>query len=154
MDNLITKKELRDYAWAYFSLHAEQRLKTFHFFIIITAFVFTVLTAFIEVINGSIWMSVPMFSISILSYAFWQLDKRNKELVRVGEEALTKLEAELICNDVALELCPFINEHYKTEYLKSQNKSSLSYSQCFGFVFLSFGITCFLLGFYVIFSQA
>ena len=88
----IDYEEIRKYAWSYFSLHAEQRLKTFNFFILISAFIFTSMAALVRVVGISYWMSLPMFAISLLAYAFWQLDMRNRELVGVAEEALKDIE--------------------------------------------------------------
>ena len=150
MDSTVSMKELRDYAWDYFSLHADQRLKTFHFFILISAFIFTSCAALARIIGVSFWMAIPMFSISLLAFAFWKLDKRNKQLVRVGEEALKEIESNLIAQDVSIKLCPFINEQLSTAELKDKKKNSLSYSMCFGFVFFGFGSTGLLSGIYII----
>ena len=141
-----TTKDLRDYAWDYFSLHAEQRLKTFHFFILISAFIFTSCAAITRFIESSMLLALPMFAISILAFVFWELDKRNKQLVRVGEESLKEIESKLIEKGLSVELCPFTNEENKTRNIRNNKFLNLSYSNCFGLVFLSFGLTGLVIG--------
>jgi hypothetical protein len=62
------QKELREYAWKYFSLHAEQRLKTFHFFVILA----TVLVGAISTIAkelGNLGHAAPLaYLLATLEY--------------------------------------------------------------------------------------
>jgi hypothetical protein len=37
MSSEVTLKEQRDYAWSYFQLHANQRMTSFNFFVVIAA---------------------------------------------------------------------------------------------------------------------
>ena len=84
-----------EYAWNYFEIHAEQRLKTFNFYIVIM----TLLVG-----SGATLISTKyyLFSIIILlliiffSFIFWKLDLRNKELIHNAEENLQIQENELI----------------------------------------------------------
>ena len=156
--NTITNKDLRDYAWDYFSLHSDQRLKTFNFFIIIAAFLFTSFAAVAKSLGISIWLVAPMFSLSILSVVFWQLDKRNKVLVKNGEEALKQIETQLIADEVPLSLCPFINEELETKNNRQQKNTiygyiNFSYTTCFNIVFFTFGLSSFAIGSFLVFNH-
>src|SRR6266851_4338107 len=56
------RRDARAYAWGYFALHADQRMKLFNFFLILAAF------------------------------TFWRLEERTRGLVKRGEEALRFLD--------------------------------------------------------------
>jgi hypothetical protein len=86
------KNRLREYAWNYFAFHAEQRLKTFHLYLILVA---VIIAGFITALNYTedhSWLSVFGFLLMFLSILFGRLDIRNKQLVRNGEEALKYLD--------------------------------------------------------------
>lgn len=148
------QKELRDYAWKYFSLHAEQRLKTFHFFVILS----TVITGGILTIAkdvSNVGYAAPLaYLLSILAFVFWKLDLRNKELIKHGENALKTLEGLLNISNQNTEphkLQLFVHEEWKTNkkimFPKTPLlKAHLSYSDCFNIVFFSFGAGGFVLG--------
>lgn len=149
-----SQNELRDYAWKYFSLHAEQRLKTFHFFVILsTVITGGILTIAKDIIN--VGYAAPLaYLLSILTFVFYKLDLRNKELIKHGENALKTLEEILNIPNTNTEphiLKLFINEEWKTNKKTrfpkaSLLKSHLSYSDCFNIVFFSFGVGSFVLG--------
>ncbi len=88
------KDRLRTYAWNYFAYHAEQRMKTFHFYLItiaalIVGFVSAAVTIPTEYFH---WLSIVGLLITIFSVAFAFMDKRNANLVRNGEAALRWLD--------------------------------------------------------------
>ena len=85
-------KDYREYAWKYFSLHADQRLKTFHFFVVLSAIISgAILTITKDVTNVS--YAAPMaYLLSFLAFIFWKLDQRNSELIKHGENALKAIE--------------------------------------------------------------
>ncbi|WP_133116891.1 RipA family octameric membrane protein [Paraburkholderia acidicola] len=145
MQDIQEEKYFRTYAWSYFSLHAAQRLQAFQFFItLITALI----AGFAAIAKSDIyrWFSVIWFLISFLSFIFWKLECRTKELVKNGEEALKYLDR--------LHPLDEINNH--PNYLriferdesitKQRSKFPLwsghfSYSRCFNSVFVFFGVT-------------
>lgn len=87
MDNEL-QKELREYAWNYFSLHAEQRLKTFHFFVILSTVITGAVLTIIKDFKNVEYAAPLAFLLPIFSFVFWKLDLRNKELIKHGENAL------------------------------------------------------------------
>lgn len=142
------RNELRQYAWAYFDRHAEQRLKTFNFYLILCAAIIAGLFAFArepeELPNA--W-PLPLL-LSVLSFIFWKLDLRTRDLTKHSEEALKLLEDELPLADEAAAVphrCKlFRREEYESAGLVRFPKVGLisahfSYSTCFQWIFGLFG---------------
>jgi len=153
MDERIPN-ELRDYAWKYFAFHAEQRLKTFHFYVLLAALIIGgLLTVSRE--GADPRLASPLaFLLTFVSLVFWKLDMRNRQLVWNGERALKDVEANSTPQNQEKEpspLCLFIHD----ESLKNRNGQNgiwarltgpLSYSACFNLVFWVFGIAGLLTG--------
>ena len=77
-------------SWRHFDFHARQRTQLFHFFIILTPFVFGgCFIVFKDRHLVGYWPCViaPIAG-ACLSFIFFLLDRRNKQLYRVSEEAL------------------------------------------------------------------
>jgi len=80
-----------DYAWKWFSYHADQRTKMFYYMLIaIGIFANAVVGAFDKNLLG---VALVLCVVSaFFALVFSRLDLRNEELVRLGEEALAHLE--------------------------------------------------------------
>jgi hypothetical protein len=145
---------LREYAWKYFSLHAEQRLKTFHFFVILS----TVLTgAILTLAKDTVYVgyaSPLAYLLAVFSFVFWKLDVRNKELIKHGENALKNLEDQLNIQATGQQPEPvllFSHEEWSTNSkLRFPQvplmSAHMSFSDCFNVIFSVFGIGGFVLG--------
>ncbi len=149
------QNDLREYAWKYFSLHVEQRLKTFHFFVILA----TVMTGAILTISknlGNVGYAAPLaYILATLAFVFWKLDLRNRVLIKHGENALKAIENDLL--DISCkEDEPHVVQLFTYEDWKTRNKmkfpeaslfkAHMSYSDCFNVVFSVFGFGGFVLG--------
>jgi hypothetical protein len=157
-------KEMRDYAWKYFSLHADQRIKTFNFYLVLATFAVGGMLTVIKD-TGHAWVvAVIAFLLGFLSFVFYKLDCRNKQLVRHGEAALKRLEEESGFEDE--ESKPhvfklFTKEKHDTDILKSKAQGEypefhLTYSNCFNAVFWMFGmgsLIVFILSLYIQFKK-
>ncbi|MFY9085016.1 hypothetical protein [Aliarcobacter cryaerophilus] len=112
--------------WEYFKLHAEQRLKTFHFYIIIiTLLVGSALTILKD--KEYIFFIFVGILMSFFSFIFWRLDIRNKELISTAEEEIITLEEQ------------FIVKVFTKDKEKINNKKlNLGFSFNFNLVFLLF----------------
>lgn len=86
-------KDALEHAWAWFELHAAQRMQTFNFFLVATAFLVAGFGAVVERDQG-LAMGIGMLG-AWISLWFNRLERRSKQLVKAGEEALTLLEQEL-----------------------------------------------------------
>jgi len=156
MDENI-RKELRDHAWSYFVLHAEQRLKTFHFYLILATLIAGGIVALAKETKGENCFkgaAVIAFLLPFFSFIFWKLDQRNKQLIKHGEEALKLIEIESKLNDNGEEphrLKLFLHEEYVTAKRPRLPywppwRAHFSYSTCFNAVFLVFAVSGFISG--------
>ena len=138
----------RQYVWNYFQFHASQRLITFNFYIVIST---AIAAGYIVTVGmNSIRMLAILlgFIISLLSFLFWKLDVRNKQMIKNAEEALKYLEALTYTPRNTKEsnvLKIFTYEEEQTNRMKRSKsfwpwKNHYSYSKCFNIVFAVFGI--------------
>lgn len=146
-------KEYREYAWKYFSLHAEQRLKTFHFFVVLSAVIIGAILTIIKDSHNVSYAALMAYLLSFLAFiVFWKLDQRNKELVKHGESALKEIEGHVKLTDGSMNSVHlFSSEEEKTARKKRfprapAMQAHFSYTNCFNWVFLVFGIGGFVLG--------
>src|SRR5262245_17449941 len=91
----LTKAQL-DYAWKWFSYHADQRVKMFNFMLIMFGIFATAIVTAVDK-QLPLFMSLGLCGIAaILAFAFARLDTRNRNLVWLGEDILVELERESI----------------------------------------------------------
>lgn len=158
MEIISEEKYFRNYAWSYFSLHATQRLQSFQLFVTLVTALIAGFAALVKLDNIYRWLSLIWFFVSFLSFIFWKLECRTKELVKNGEEAIKYLDRlHSLENIQNIPHCLKIFERDES-ITSSREKFPLwtghfSYSRCFNFVFVSFGvggliagITCLLVG--------
>lgn len=149
--NESEKSQAREFAWKYFEYHAEQRLKTFNFYLVISAFIVGGYITFLERAQHSdssyfLW-AIPLVH-SFLSFVFWRLDKRNSNLVKNGENALRYLDSKwpVEANDPDASLLRMFesdDKSMRSEKLVPGLGGKLSYSACFRLVFGIFGFASF-----------
>ena len=85
---------LHQQAWNYFALHAQQRLTTVNFYLVLaTALTAAAVASFGENFEFPGVRLAAGLLLSLLSFAFWRLDFRNRELIKAAETALRALEA-------------------------------------------------------------
>jgi hypothetical protein len=85
-----------DYAWKWFSFHADQRVKMFNFMLIVFGiFAAGVVNALDKDLPPVAIAGLCFFATS-LACAFMWLDRRNRDLVWLGEDVLMDLEREAI----------------------------------------------------------
>lgn len=85
-----------DHAWRYFSLHAEQRMTVFNFYVASAGLALTGL-AWTLADGSTRWPlgAAAGVGAAALSFVFWRLDQRGSQLVKTAEDALVALEAGL-----------------------------------------------------------
>ena len=92
-----------EYAWKWFSYHAEQRLKAFHFFLIFIGVIVVGLSNCWG--KSNLWVAgalIYLFGI-ISCILFWFLEIRNEELVNYGRDALKKIEEKMTEEELKVE---------------------------------------------------
>ncbi len=87
-------EERRKHAWDYFQFHAQQRLTTFNFFIVFSSLLAGgLLTTFQEKYRAPLVGAGAGFILAIISFVFWKIDVRNKQLIKNAEATLRSVEA-------------------------------------------------------------
>jgi len=148
---LQRQNETRDYAWKYFALHADQRLRTFNFYLLIVAVVFGGLLAYLKDARSPAYAFPAGLLLAALSYIFWRLDCRAQEFIKHAEEVLMAIEKDIPEDQVPEQLRLFHGEDAKTQALrKDQGTPSWSpiswfrghfgYYACFKAAFWIFGL--------------
>jgi hypothetical protein len=140
-------KEQRDYAWSYFQLHANQRISSFNFFVVIAALLTTGLAGTLKMDFEYHYLGVILaLSLIVISFIFWKMDQRVRFLIKHAEEALKSIEKEWMSNAdfIGPELALFRGEEEKTKSVRSPGSWNpvqwhLLYSECFSAVYLVFG---------------
>jgi len=95
-------EQVRDHAWDWFALHAAQRMQTFNFFLVATAFLMAA--------YGSLLEKHPLAAAAVavvgawLAFWFTRLDARMRQLVKAGENVLRIAQARLAERSAVAEL--------------------------------------------------
>ncbi|HEX8662927.1 MAG TPA: hypothetical protein VF744_02715 [Beijerinckiaceae bacterium] len=123
-------KTAHSVALEWFKIHADQRLKVFNFFIIIAGFsiggFFTALQA-----RNPIAASVIGFALACVSYCFYQLDRRTRQLIHISEHVLN-ISLERLARELNIDAINLVR-------LSDQKGSVWSYRQVFNAIFCLFG---------------
>jgi hypothetical protein len=138
------EESFRKYAWDYFALHSDQRMKSFHFFILVA----TALAGgfFLTLKNNEAqkWMCSFGILLAIFSFVFWKLDQRTRALIKNAERALMYLDEKhnlLKIGELPNPLCLFSREKAETDALKKYPLvgGHFSYTRALNWVFFIFG---------------
>ena len=86
------RKEARAYAWGYFALHAEQRMKMFNFFLVLSGLILGAFSAVKGIAPGAKVVALLPLLLVLTAFIFWRLEERTRRLVKNGEDALRFLD--------------------------------------------------------------
>lgn len=148
--------EYRNYAWNYFELHAEHRIKAFNFFSVYSVLIIGAFSTLIS--RGGVQFGYFLLPASMIffSFIFWKFEERTRMLVKNAESALIYLDKAFLkeaASNSPLNL--FQNDDKNTRDLVKWplSKGYFSYSRVFRWVYLFMGIVgilgvllCFLHG--------
>lgn len=142
------QKMWRNYAWAYFAQHAEQRLKAFNFYVTYCAIV----TGAFATIASRQQFTAPLgllpLSLTFFSFIFWKLDVRTKMLIKNAEAALMHLDDLVLCGSPASRsvLAVFKSDINQTKKLPAYplDVGHFTYSRVFNWVFVTMSLVGFL----------
>ena len=139
------ESEIRNHTWNYFSLHAQQRMSAFQFFItletgLIGAGLFILqskpqfLNAYLAIMMGPL--------ITLLAFIFWKIDQRTRGLIKNAESSLKEIEVFFLANSKIVTALPFSSDAQSIGTLKAFPllPGSLTYSKSFGTVFAACAI--------------
>ena len=83
-----------NHAWAYFELHAKQRIAVFNSFLVLSGFITAGLTAAIQAKGLMLLVGAGLGILLVLvSFIFWKFDQRVSFLIKNAERALIELES-------------------------------------------------------------
>jgi hypothetical protein len=85
-------KDARSYAWGYFALHADQRLKLFNFFLILSGLILGAFPAVRNMAPGTKLVALLPSFLVLSAFIFWRLDERTRHFLKNAEAALKFLE--------------------------------------------------------------
>lgn len=109
MTRLITEEE-RDHLWDHFKFNADQRIKAFNFFVILSVFVNGGLfNAYDKNLGPLITGGIGLFII-ILALIFFLIDTRSRELTELSIPGLKQYENQ---EQGAPEICSIFNTDYE-----------------------------------------
>lgn len=92
-DSMSDKVKLQfDYAWKWFSFHADQRVKMFNFMLVVFGIFVTALVNAVDKKFANNIIGMLCCLAGGLAIVFNLLDQRNRELVKAGEDMLAYLE--------------------------------------------------------------
>ena len=139
-------KTFREYAWNYFEIHADQRLRAFHFYIVLSTALVGGFLLLLRDDHGHKWMSALGFLLAFFSFVFSKLDRRTRDLINHAEDALKFLDSHHDLKDVEgrphpLKLFSRDDELTRSLKLWPLFTGHFSYSRCFKWVFNVFAIT-------------
>jgi hypothetical protein len=85
-----------DYAWKWFSFHADQRVKMFNFMLIVFGIFATAIVSAVNYHLPAGFIAALCIVAGVLGLIFPRLDRRNRDLVWLGEDVLNHLEKTVI----------------------------------------------------------
>lgn len=89
-------KQALDHAWNWFNLHAAQRMQTFNFFLVASAFL---VAAYASLLEKYHWAALVVGLVGAwLSFWFTRLDSRTRQLIDAGEDVLKVSQERLAKN--------------------------------------------------------
>jgi hypothetical protein len=141
-----SRDDLRAYAWNYFQLHAQQRLQAFEFYISLASAATGGFLALLSLDKPHKWFSVVGLLLMLLSFIFWKLDNRTRQLICNAENALKHLDSELapsLDGDHSLhplQLFARDDEQVKGLLLYPLMSGHFTYSRCFRWMFCCFSL--------------
>jgi hypothetical protein len=139
--------EARTFAWDYFSLHAEQRMKMFNFYLIVTGAIVAAFPAISALAPNEKNVALFPLLLPVAGFLFWRLDQRTRHLIGLAEDALRYLEQRDFPGTEGLE--PHVLQLFKREeYFRSVSKKGrwaklglpISYADSFRVAYLTFGL--------------
>jgi hypothetical protein len=89
----LSEKDALDQAWSWFEVHAAQRMQSLNFFLIATAFLVAAYGTVLDRHSG-IAALVAAFG-AWITFWFYRMERRTRQLVKAGEAALQPMQAQL-----------------------------------------------------------
>jgi len=118
----------------WFSIHSEQRLKLFNFYLVLFAGSLTLLAGSWTRQNYGLLILVGFFLL-VITFVFKQLDKRTATLVKKAEFSL---------NEIEKDLAEFLSPKVRILWEANKKGDSLTYRQAFNVIYILSTIIAFV----------
>lgn len=143
--------ERRKYAWGYFQYHASQRLTTFNFYIVICTLIGAAYCTVVKADGVPFVGTVLGLLLCFVSFIFWRLDCRNKQMIVNVQKALKELEKQDVASTSRQR--PSVLQIFRYEEAQTKTftndtsrpfwQKHYRYSECFTLVFRVFFVVGF-----------
>jgi hypothetical protein len=141
------RREARTYAWGYFALHADQRMKLFNFFLILSGLILGTFPAVRGMAAGAKVVALLPLLLVLTAFIFWRLEERTRRLVKNGEDALRFLDAQWPLEQLPDKTPPYLRLFERDDYLMEAVKGCwwakwlvpISYADSFRIAYLMIG---------------
>ncbi len=142
------RKEARTYAWGYFALHADQRMKLFNFFLIFSGLILGAFTAVKGIAAGEKVVALLPLLLVFTAFIFWRLEERTRRLVKNGEDALRFLDEQLPVEALSDQTPHYLRLFERDDHLMELAKRRwwvrrlvpISYADSFRIAYLMIGV--------------
>lgn len=135
--NVETEKIALDHAWAWFALHANQRLQSVNFFLIAMAFLSAAFVAATKERMHAVASGVAILAATI-SFLFYRVERRIRSLLHAAEDAIDPLQ-ERLARSIDLEAIRIVSR------VEDGKPGEWKYSKVFRYLYFITGAT-FILG--------
>jgi len=141
------RKDARTYAWSYFALHADQRMKLFNFFLIFAGLILGAFPAVKAIASDAKVVAFLPLLLVLTAFIFWRLEERTRRLVKNGEDALRFLDQQWPVEPLPDETPHYLRLVERDDYLMEIQKGQwwskrlvpISYADCFRIAYLMIG---------------
>jgi len=142
------RKEARTYAWGYFALHADQRMKLFNFFLILSGLILGGFPAVRGMAPGAKAVALLPLLLVLTAFIFWRLEERTRQLVKNGEDALQFLDGQWPAEQLSDGTPHYLRLFERDDYLMNAVKKRwwakwlvpISYADSFRVAYLMMGL--------------
>lgn len=136
------ESEVRNHCWNYFSLHAQQRMTAFQFFITVETALIGAGILFLQAkaqFSESKWIVLIGPFVMLLAFIFWKIDQRTRDLIKGAEESLKEIERFFGRSTTIVSKFPFLSDdqHKGSLLVFPLITGRLTYSKSFGLVFFA-----------------
>ena len=127
---------MREHAWRYFELHANQRISIFNYFLVVSGAIAAGLATTLQGTPRFASLGILLGGLLVLvSFVFWKLDQRSSFLIKLAEASLAEVEGVFPVSSA----CLFRVEPHNTDTVSAQSSwwhRHWTYGKAFRFVYI------------------
>ncbi len=146
---VVNDKDYMDILWKYFELHSNQRMQLMNFFIVLESLMVAGLVSLLSSKNN-LWLWECGICIGILFFAviFYGLDRRTKQLIKLCEDSIKKLEQKSGGTDGSV--TDWAGIFSKEECITRTKKEKWTYSRLFRIQYCFFAVIAIIMLLFIV----